>query len=47
MRAASSAINVCVLDASTGVPFISTLELRVLNDSMYATDFEEDFQLLP
>lgn len=45
LRAASSAINVCVLDASTGVPFISTLELRVLNDSMYATDFEEDFFL--
>lgn len=45
LRAASSAINVCVLDASTGIPFISTLELRVLNDSMYATDFEEDFFL--
>lgn len=45
LRAASSAISVCVLDASTGIPFISTLELRVLNDSMYATDFEEDFFL--
>jgi hypothetical protein len=45
LRAASSAINVCVLHASTGVPFISTLELRVLHDSMYATDFEEDFFL--
>lgn len=45
LRAASSAVSVCVLHASTGVPFISTLELRVLNDSMYATDFEEDFFL--
>ncbi|GLJ21475.1 hypothetical protein SUGI_0396410 [Cryptomeria japonica] len=45
VRASSSAISVCVLDASTSNPFISTLELRPLNGSMYATDFEEDFFL--
>ncbi|XP_011626152.1 probable LRR receptor-like serine/threonine-protein kinase At1g67720 [Amborella trichopoda] len=45
IRAPSSKIDVCVCDASTGFPFISTLELRPLNVSMYATEYEDDFFL--
>ncbi|KAK1290203.1 putative LRR receptor-like serine/threonine-protein kinase [Acorus calamus] len=45
IRATSTSINVCLCCASTGYPFISTLELRPLNGSMYATDFEEEFFL--
>lgn len=44
-RAGSSSVDVCVCCATTGSPFISTLELRPLNLSMYATDFEDDFFL--
>ncbi|KAK6922338.1 Malectin-like domain [Dillenia turbinata] len=45
IRAQSNLINVCLCCATTGSPFISTLELRPLNLSMYATDFEDNFFL--
>lgn len=45
IRAPSDSINVCICCAVTGSPFISTLELRPLNLSMYATDFEDNFFL--
>ncbi|CAM8943424.1 unnamed protein product [Rhodiola kirilowii] len=44
-RATSGYVNVCLCCATTGSPFISTLELRPLNVSMYATDFEDNFFL--
>ncbi|KAM7484129.1 hypothetical protein LguiA_000138 [Lonicera macranthoides] len=45
IRAPSTSIDVCVCCATTGSPFISALELRPLNLSMYATDFEDEFYL--
>lgn len=45
IRAPSSSIDVCLCCATTGSPFISTLELRPLNLSMYATDYEDKFYL--
>ncbi|PON42348.1 Mitogen-activated protein kinase kinase kinase [Parasponia andersonii] len=45
IRAPSDSIDVCICCATTGSPFISTLELRPLNLSMYATDFEDNFFL--
>ncbi|XP_043706925.1 probable LRR receptor-like serine/threonine-protein kinase At1g67720 isoform X2 [Telopea speciosissima] len=45
IRATSTSIDVCLCCASTGSPFISTLELRPLNLSMYATDYEDSFYL--
>ncbi|MQL91207.1 hypothetical protein Taro_023806 [Colocasia esculenta] len=45
IRAASTSIEVCLCCASAGYPFISTLELRPLNTSMYVTDYEKDFYL--
>ncbi|KAG2409670.1 LRR receptor-like serine/threonine-protein [Vigna angularis] len=45
IRAPSNSIDVCVCCATTGSPFISTLELRPFNLSMYATDFEDNFFL--
>ncbi|KAL5826957.1 hypothetical protein ACOSQ3_018803 [Xanthoceras sorbifolium] len=45
IRAPSNSIDVCICCATTGSPFISTLELRPLNLSMYATDFEDSFFL--
>ncbi|KAI3966310.1 hypothetical protein MKW92_042132 [Papaver armeniacum] len=45
VKAPSSLINVCLCCASTASPFISTLELRPLNLSMYTTDYEDDFFL--
>ncbi|KAG8641678.1 hypothetical protein MANES_12G017900v8 [Manihot esculenta] len=45
IRAPSSSIDVCICCATTGSPFISTVELRPLNLSMYATDFEDSFFL--
>ncbi|KAF7124505.1 hypothetical protein RHSIM_Rhsim12G0036800 [Rhododendron simsii] len=45
IRAPSDSIDVCLCCAITGSPFISTLELRRLNLSMYATDFEDGFYL--
>jgi hypothetical protein len=40
--ASAPTLSVCVSNASTGQPFISTLELRQLNGSLYYTDFEAD-----
>lgn len=45
IRAPSGSIDVCICCAVTGSPFISTIELRPLNLSMYATDFEDKFFL--
>ncbi|GAV75591.1 Pkinase_Tyr domain-containing protein/Malectin_like domain-containing protein/LRR_8 domain-containing protein [Cephalotus follicularis] len=45
VRAPSDSVDVCICCATTGYPFISTLELRLLNLSMYATDFEDSFFL--
>ncbi|KAL2547160.1 putative LRR receptor-like serine/threonine-protein kinase [Forsythia ovata] len=45
IRAPSQSINVCLCCATTGSPFISTLEMRPLNQSMYATDYEDEFYL--
>ncbi|CAH1414900.1 unnamed protein product [Lactuca virosa] len=45
IRAPSSSIDVCLCCATTGAPFLSTLELRPLNLSMYATDYEDNFFL--
>lgn len=45
IRAPSTSVDVCLCCASTGYPFISTLELRPLNASMYATDYEDEFFL--
>ncbi|KAF3431128.1 hypothetical protein FNV43_RR25858 [Rhamnella rubrinervis] len=45
IRAPSNSIDVCICCATTGSPFISTLELRPLNLSMYTTDFEDNFFL--
>ncbi|GFP96070.1 probable LRR receptor-like serine/threonine-protein kinase at1g67720 [Phtheirospermum japonicum] len=45
IRAPSRSIDVCLCCASTGAPFMSTLEMRPLNLSMYATDYEDDFYL--
>lgn len=45
IRAPSQSIDVCLCCATTGSPFISTLEMRPLNLSMYATDYEDDFYL--
>ncbi|KAL8520064.1 hypothetical protein ACS0TY_010846 [Phlomoides rotata] len=45
IRAPSASIDVCLCCATTGSPFISTLEMRPLNLSMYATDYEDDFYL--
>ncbi|KAJ0258901.1 Leucine-rich repeat protein kinase family protein [Hirschfeldia incana] len=43
--ASSSSVSVCLSNATTGQPFISTLELRQLNGSMYLTEYEERFHL--
>lgn len=45
IRAPSNSIDVCLCCAITGSPFLSTLELRPLNLSMYATDYEDEFFL--
>ena len=45
IRASSESVDVCICCATTGFPFISTLELRPLNLSMYATDYEDEFFL--
>lgn len=38
-------ISVCLSNATTGQPFISTLELRQFNGSIYLTEFENQFFL--
>uniref|UniRef100_A0A1J3IU07 Putative LRR receptor-like serine/threonine-protein kinase n=1 Tax=Noccaea caerulescens TaxID=107243 RepID=A0A1J3IU07_NOCCA len=43
--ASSPTVSVCLSNATTGQPFISTLELRQLNGSMYLTEFEDRFYL--
>ncbi|CAN4090496.1 unnamed protein product [Withania somnifera] len=45
IRAPSNSIDVCLCCATTESPFISTLELRPLNLSMYTTDYEDNFYL--
>ncbi|KAL6569207.1 hypothetical protein OROHE_003488 [Orobanche hederae] len=41
----SRSMDVCLCCASTGSPFISTIEMRPLNLSIYATDYEDNFYL--
>ncbi|CAO2824234.1 unnamed protein product [Amaranthus hypochondriacus] len=43
--AAEPTISVCLSNATTGQPFISTLELRQFNGSMYITDFENQYYM--
>ncbi|XP_042460995.1 probable LRR receptor-like serine/threonine-protein kinase At1g67720 isoform X2 [Zingiber officinale] len=43
--ATAPAISICVSNATTGEPFISTIELRQFNGSLYHTDFETQFFL--
>ncbi|XP_027350646.1 probable LRR receptor-like serine/threonine-protein kinase At1g67720 isoform X2 [Abrus precatorius] len=43
--ASSPTLTVCLSNATTGQPFISTLELRQFNGSVYYTQFEEQFYL--
>ncbi|KQJ92683.1 probable LRR receptor-like serine/threonine-protein kinase At1g67720 [Brachypodium distachyon] len=43
--ASAPTLSVCVSNASTGQPFISTLELRQFNGSLYYTDYEAQFFL--
>ncbi|EXC16282.1 putative LRR receptor-like serine/threonine-protein kinase [Morus notabilis] len=43
--ASTPTISMCLSNATTGQPFISTLELRQFNGSVYYTDFEEEFYL--
>ncbi|XP_058110175.1 probable LRR receptor-like serine/threonine-protein kinase At1g67720 isoform X2 [Magnolia sinica] len=45
LLASSPTISVCLSNATTGQPFISTLELRQFNGSIYYTDFETKFFL--
>ncbi|CAI9098085.1 OLC1v1034666C1 [Oldenlandia corymbosa var. corymbosa] len=43
--ATEPSISVCLSNASTGSPFISTLELRQFNGSVYMTQFENEYFL--
>ncbi|MFS7908663.1 putative protein kinase RLK-Pelle-LRR-I-1 family [Helianthus anomalus] len=43
--ASGSTVSVCLSNATTGQPFISTLELRPFNGSIYLTPFENQFFL--
>ncbi|XP_011094724.1 probable LRR receptor-like serine/threonine-protein kinase At1g67720 [Sesamum indicum] len=43
--ATDPAINVCLSNATTGQPFISTLELRQFNGSIYFNQYENQFFL--
>ncbi|XP_030493382.1 probable LRR receptor-like serine/threonine-protein kinase At1g67720 [Cannabis sativa] len=43
--ASTPTISVCLSNATTGQPFISTLELRQFNGSAYYTDFEDNYYL--
>ncbi|OAY68111.1 putative LRR receptor-like serine/threonine-protein kinase, partial [Ananas comosus] len=45
MLASSPTISVCLSNATTGQPFISTLELRLFNGSLYYTEYEAEFFL--
>ncbi|XP_004493940.1 probable LRR receptor-like serine/threonine-protein kinase At1g67720 isoform X1 [Cicer arietinum] len=43
--ASSPTVSVCLSNATTGQPFISTLELRQFNGSIYFTQYEQQFYL--
>jgi len=43
--ASSPTVSVCLSNATTGQPFISTLELRQFNGSLYYTTYETQFFL--
>ncbi|KAJ3709231.1 hypothetical protein LUZ61_012936 [Rhynchospora tenuis] len=43
LLAPSDSLSVCLLNASSGVRFISTIELRQFNGSMYYTLFEAEY----
>ncbi|XP_022944529.1 probable LRR receptor-like serine/threonine-protein kinase At1g67720 isoform X1 [Cucurbita moschata] len=43
--ASTPTVSVCLSNATTGQPFISTLELRQFNGSIYYTEFEDQFYL--
>ncbi|XP_051130694.1 probable LRR receptor-like serine/threonine-protein kinase At1g67720 isoform X2 [Andrographis paniculata] len=43
--ATDPSVSVCLSNASTGQPFISTLELRQFNGSIYMNQYENDFFL--
>lgn len=43
--ASDPTISVCLSNATTGQPFISTLELRQFNGSVYFTQYESQFYL--
>lgn len=43
--ASTPTISVCLSNATTGQPFISTLELRQFNGSVYYTEYEDEFYL--
>ncbi|XP_059667713.1 probable LRR receptor-like serine/threonine-protein kinase At1g67720 isoform X2 [Cornus florida] len=43
--ASDPTISVCLSNATTGKPFLSTLELRQFNGSIYLTQFENQFYL--
>lgn len=43
--ATSPTVSVCLSNATTGQPFISTLELRQFSGSIYYTEFEEQYYL--
>ncbi|WOK95520.1 hypothetical protein Cni_G04227 [Canna indica] len=45
LLASSPTISVCLSNATTGQPFISTLELRQFNGSLYYTTYETQFFL--
>ncbi|KAJ1421046.1 Serine-threonine/tyrosine-protein kinase, catalytic domain [Sesbania bispinosa] len=45
-RAQSEVTNVCLVNKGAGTPFISALELRPLNSSIYNTEFGESASLL-
>ncbi|CAL9038506.1 unnamed protein product [Musa banksii] len=45
MLASSPTVSVCLSNATTGQPFISTLELRQFNGSLYYTTYENQFFL--
>ncbi|XP_076921368.1 putative LRR receptor-like serine/threonine-protein kinase At1g67720 [Bidens hawaiensis] len=43
--ASDPTVSVCLSNSTTGLPFISTLELRQFNGSVYLTPFEDQFFL--
>ncbi|KAK6942860.1 Protein kinase domain [Dillenia turbinata] len=43
--ASDPSVAVCLSNATTGQPFISTLELRQFNGSIYYTEYEDQFYL--